>query len=276
VDRRPRAPRRERPGQDVVNELVAVPTDGASSRGSSPRAATSIRTRGSPRTVRLCFLAWDLPWMPWDGCELHVATSARRRAERSRAPRGDGRRGVHLAARVEPGRRSRLRERSQRLVEPRADPERRATPLHPRSRVRLPGLVFGRGRSRSWGRRIVCGFEDAGFTRFGVLDAEIGRARALDSASTPGGRRTSRRRGAGRDPRRLADGADADRARRPRHGRRRAAPNEHGAGLPDGLLSVPVAIDFPTEGGLTAHASSTHRRTRSSRRRRARLLRSSS
>ena len=32
--------------------------------------------RISPDGSRLCFLAWNLPWMPWDGCELHVADLA--------------------------------------------------------------------------------------------------------------------------------------------------------------------------------------------------------
>jgi len=27
----------------------------------------------SPDGSTLSFLAWDLPWMPWDGCELFVA-----------------------------------------------------------------------------------------------------------------------------------------------------------------------------------------------------------
>ena len=62
---------------DVVNELVAVPTDGAS----EPRVVAEGRDfysnpRVSPDGSRLCFLAWDLPWMPWDGCELYVADLA--------------------------------------------------------------------------------------------------------------------------------------------------------------------------------------------------------
>ena len=79
--------------------------------------------RISPDGARLCFLAWNLPWMPWDGCELHVADLA---------PNGDlsdiehvagaRRLRVDLAARVEPDGRPRVRERSKRLVEPRAHP----------------------------------------------------------------------------------------------------------------------------------------------------------
>ena len=60
--------------QDVVNELVVLPTDGSG----EPRVIVGGRDfyaapRVSPDGARLCFLAWNLPWMPWDGCELHVA-----------------------------------------------------------------------------------------------------------------------------------------------------------------------------------------------------------
>jgi dipeptidyl aminopeptidase/acylaminoacyl peptidase len=59
---------------DVVNELVAVPTDGAA----EPRTIVGGHDFfSSPRISRdgktLAWLAWDLPWMPWDGCELFVA-----------------------------------------------------------------------------------------------------------------------------------------------------------------------------------------------------------
>jgi dipeptidyl aminopeptidase/acylaminoacyl peptidase len=57
-----------------VNELVAVPTDGAG----DPRVlATGHDFYSSPRIspdgATLAFLAWDLPFMPWDGCALYTA-----------------------------------------------------------------------------------------------------------------------------------------------------------------------------------------------------------
>ena len=63
--------------RDVVNELVTLPTDGSAEPTivagghdfySSPRI--------SPDGRRLAFLAWNLPWMPWDGCEVFVADLA--------------------------------------------------------------------------------------------------------------------------------------------------------------------------------------------------------
>ena len=63
--------------RDVVNELVAIPTDGSA----TPQIIAGGRDfysnpRISPDGRRLSFLAWNLPWMPWDGCELLAAELA--------------------------------------------------------------------------------------------------------------------------------------------------------------------------------------------------------
>jgi dipeptidyl aminopeptidase/acylaminoacyl peptidase len=62
---------------DVVNELVAVPLDGS---GEVRVLATGRDFYAAPRIGpggdRIAYLTWDLPWMPWDGCELHVADLA--------------------------------------------------------------------------------------------------------------------------------------------------------------------------------------------------------
>ena len=61
----------------AVNELVVLPIDGAR----EPVVVASGRDfyafpRWSPDGERLAFIAWDLPWMPWDGTELHVVDVA--------------------------------------------------------------------------------------------------------------------------------------------------------------------------------------------------------
>jgi dipeptidyl aminopeptidase/acylaminoacyl peptidase len=61
----------------VVNELVMIPPDGSS----EPRTIRSGRgfystPRIAPDGSRLSWLEWDLPWMPWDGCELVVGELA--------------------------------------------------------------------------------------------------------------------------------------------------------------------------------------------------------
>ena len=94
---------------DVVNEFVVLPPDGSADpvviAGGRDFYATPADRR--PTDAALAWLAWDQPWMPWDGCEL----SCRRLADDGSVsgasePSRVGRRGVDLAARVEPGRRA--------------------------------------------------------------------------------------------------------------------------------------------------------------------------
>ena len=58
----------------VTNELVAIPPDG-SSEPTTIRSGRDLYStpRFSPDGSMLCWLEWDLPWMPWDGCEVFVA-----------------------------------------------------------------------------------------------------------------------------------------------------------------------------------------------------------
>ena len=65
---------RERVGDRVVHELVAVPLDGSGEvavlwSGSDFVASPAV----SPDGTRLAFVTWDHPRMPWDGTELRVA-----------------------------------------------------------------------------------------------------------------------------------------------------------------------------------------------------------
>jgi len=61
-------------GDEVINELVALPTNGSA----APRVITGGHDfcgapRLSPDGRRLAWLSWDHPQMPWDGTELWVA-----------------------------------------------------------------------------------------------------------------------------------------------------------------------------------------------------------
>ena len=245
--------------KDVVNELVAVPTDGSA----EPRVVASGRgfysnPRVSPDGTRLCFLAWDLPWMPWDGCELYAAHLA---------GDGDVTNVRHVAG--DDGRESIWQPEwspSADLVfasdrsgwwnlERVRDGER--APLHSAdAEFGYPAWVFG---ARSYAflgdGRIVCGYEDAGFTRFGLLDAESGELRELDIGLD-----------SWRSPYVWTEGSHAvfvggsvtaptrilrvDTHTNEVETVRTSMSSE----LPDALLSTPVSIDFPTEGGLMAHA----------------------
>jgi len=250
VDGRPR---------DVVNELVAIPTDGSA----EPRVVAGGRDfysnpRVSPDGDRLAFLAWDLPWMPWDGCELFVADLA-----------PDGTLGEpQLVA-------GRIGEES--IWQPEWSPDRDLVFASDRSgwwnleRVRAgersvlyaaeaefgyPAWTFG---TRSYAflgdGRIVTAYDSGGRTFFAVLDPETGDLENLDLPHDALGA-----------PFVSADGDDvvlvAGSARIPnevvrldvRTGSRAVLRTTLDAPVETSLLSDPSAIEFPTEGGLTAHA----------------------
>ncbi len=62
---------------DVVNELVVVPLDGSAEPEIIAGGRDFYSTpRIAPDGLCLSWLTWDLPWMPWDGCELWSAELA--------------------------------------------------------------------------------------------------------------------------------------------------------------------------------------------------------
>ena len=245
---------------EVVNELVALPTDGSA----EPRVIAEGRDfYSSPRISRdgsrICFLAWDLPWMPWDGCELFVADLA-----------GDGSLGsVTLVA---------GRDGVESIWQPEWSPagdlvfasdrsgwwnlERirggERTSLHPAAaEFGYPAWVFG-GSSYAFltDGTIVCSFESDGRTRFAVLDPESGELEALDLPydSLWG------------TPNLVAEGMTAllvaGSATLPNQVVAIDVPTRITTVLRTSIdipiepayFSVPRAIEFPTEDDLTAHA----------------------
>ncbi len=56
----------------VVNELVAVPLAGGDVRTIVDGRDFFSAPRIAPDGSKLAWLSWNLPWMPWDGCELWV------------------------------------------------------------------------------------------------------------------------------------------------------------------------------------------------------------
>jgi dipeptidyl aminopeptidase/acylaminoacyl peptidase len=59
---------------EVVNEIVAVPADGAGEVRVLAGGSDFVSCpRWSPDGARLAWLSWDHPQMPWDGTQLHVA-----------------------------------------------------------------------------------------------------------------------------------------------------------------------------------------------------------
>jgi dipeptidyl aminopeptidase/acylaminoacyl peptidase len=244
---------------DVVNELVAVPTDGST----EPRVIVDGRDfysspRISPDGRRLCFLAWNLPWMPWDGCELHVADIAPDGAVTNVAhvAGSDGTESIWQPEWSPGGDLVFVSDRSGWWnLERIRDGERRA--LYPvEAEFGYPAWVFGlQSFAFVDDGRLVCGYEAGGFTRFGLVDPESGTLDRLDVGLD-----------SWRSPYLVAERGDAvvvaGSSTEPTQvarieiasGRRETLRTSLEAPIPIEYVSMPQAIEFPTEGGLTAHA----------------------
>jgi dipeptidyl aminopeptidase/acylaminoacyl peptidase len=251
---------RERRDDEVVDELVAVLTDGSA----EPRIVASGRDfygapRVSPDGTRIAFLAWDLPWMPWDGCELLVADLT-----------ADGTLGepVLVAGRVgeesiwqpEWSPAGDLVFASDRSgwwnLERVGDGEREV--LHAaEAEFGYPAWSLG---NRSYGflgdGRIVAAYDRGGRTSFAILDPETGALEPLDVPHDA----------FGRDPAVSAEGSTAlliaGAAAIPNEVVRVDVPagsfevlrSSAEPSVDPSYLSKPRAIEFPTEDGRTGHA----------------------
>lgn len=244
---------------EVVNELVAVPLDAAS----EPRVVASGRDfyaspRISPDGTRLCFLAWDLPWMPWDGCELFVVelgADGALSAPEHVAGR-DGEESIWQPGWSPAGDLVFASDRSGWWNLERARGGERAVLHAAEAEFGYPAWLFGLS---SWAfladGRIVCGYDSGGRTHFAVLDPESGELAPLELPYD-----------AWRSPYLVAEGSTvvlvAGSATVPTEIARidvvsgETAVVRAGAEAPvaSELFSRPRAIEFPTEGGLTAHA----------------------
>ena len=245
--------------KDVVNELVVLPTDGSA----EPRVIAGGRDfystpRISPDGSRLCFLAWNLPWMPWDGCELHVAELAED-GSISGVEHVAGEDGVESIWQPEWSPAGDLVFASDRSgwwnLERIRDGER--TPLHEReAEFGYPAWSFGTSSYDFLDDgRILCGYDSEGFTTFAMLDPETGALVSLDLDLDSWGAPYVR-----------ADGAQgvivAGSAEVPTQvalvdvatGSLDALRTSVGSPVPAAYLSEPRVIEFPTENGLTAFA----------------------
>jgi dipeptidyl aminopeptidase/acylaminoacyl peptidase len=245
--------------KDVVNELVAVPTDGSA----EPRVIVEGRDfysspRISPDSTKLAFLAWNLPWMPWDGCELQVADFADDGSV-SNVEHVAGEDGAESIWQPEWSPAGDLVFASDRSgwwnLERIHDGVRSA--LYPsETEFGYPAWAFG---TRSYGfladGRYLCAYDSRGFTRFGILDPETGQLDeldlGLDSWGGPyvctDGMTAVVVAGAATVPTRV-ERIDLD------TGGQETLRASIESPVDDAFYSVPTLIEFPTEGGLTAFA----------------------
>jgi dipeptidyl aminopeptidase/acylaminoacyl peptidase len=244
---------------DVVNELVVLPTDGSA----EPRAIAQGRDfysspRISPDGTRLCFLAWDLPWMPWDGCELHVVDLTPDGAV-ANVQHVAGRDGIESIWQPEWSPAGDLVFASDRsgwwnLERIRAG--KRSTLYPAEAEFGYPGWVFGASSyAFLTDGRIVCGYDSGGFTHFGVLDPEAGELAPFELELN-----------SWRTPYVVASGTSVVVVAAATTVPHQVARIDVGSGevepmrtsleppVSTAYFSEPRRIEFPTEGGLTAFA----------------------
>ncbi|MBA2741461.1 MAG: S9 family peptidase [Actinobacteria bacterium] len=256
---RERHPEDDHPAK-VINELVALPTDGSA----EPRVIAGNRDfysspRASPDGMLLCFLAWNLPWMPWDGCELFVADLGAdgTLSEVELAAGKDGEESIWQPEWSPSGDLVFVSDRSGWWnLERIRDGERAA--LHTmEAEFGYPAWVFG-GSSYDFldDGTMLCSYESEGRTSFAVLDPESGSLEPLDLPYDA----------LWGTPQLVAEGSTAlflaGSATIPNHVVALDVPTRRltvlrtsiDAPIDATYFSIPRSLEFPTENGLTAHA----------------------
>lgn len=242
-------------GREAVNTIVSLSADGDAAGGRVLVAGNDFYAtpRLSPDGARLAWLTWRHPNMPWDGCELWVG-------ELDAA--GD----VRAAQLVAGG-------PAESIFQPTWSPDGvlyfvsdrtgwwnlyrwragQIEPLAPReAEFGLPQWVFGMSTYgfESAGR-IICTYTQAGVTHLAALDTDTKQLTPLETAYTDIGLPTA---GPGRvaflggSPAAATAVVLMDLDAGQTHVLRRASDIQ----VDEGYLSIPQAIEFPTEDGLTA------------------------
>jgi dipeptidyl aminopeptidase/acylaminoacyl peptidase len=255
---------RERHGHDRVdNELVCVLTDGSGVEQVIASGHDFYSTpRISPDGTRLAWISWDHPLMPWDGTELWVAELAA--GGELRYPQlvaGSATESVVQPAWSPDGRLHFVSDRTgwwnvyRAADRPAAAPE----PLLPMAaEFAKPHWVFGpRNYDFLTDGRIACFFTEDGVDGLGIISAPAGANpgalqrlssgyTAIDDVTVAGGRI-------------WIIGADATDgpgvvAIDPADGTAEVVRRSHTYTIDPGYISPPLPVEFPTDGGVTAHA----------------------
>jgi dipeptidyl aminopeptidase/acylaminoacyl peptidase len=244
------------PGRDAINTIVSINLAGDEA-GSILVSGNDFYSspRLSPDGNHLAWLTWNHPNMPWDGTELWVA-----------GLEGDGSPGS--AELIAGG-------KSESIFQPEWSPdgvlhfvsdrtgwwnlyrwrEGRIEPLYEmEAEFGAPQWVF---RMSTYGfesgDRIICAYNDQGNWRLASLDCA---ARKLEQIETPYTEISSLRVDANRavfiggSPTEALSVVSLDLATRKLETLRLSSSVE----VDEGYLSIPQSIEYPTEGGLTAHA----------------------
>jgi dipeptidyl aminopeptidase/acylaminoacyl peptidase len=253
--------RHERNGsRRVVNEVVAIAADGSS----EPRTIAGGRDfysspRISPDGRRLSFLAWNLPWMPWDGCELFVGELGPEATlvEVTHVAGADGEESIWQPDWTPSGDLVFASDRSGWWNLERVHDGERAVLHQAEAEFGYPAWAFGARSFDFLGDgRIACSYNRDGHTHFAVLDPET---RDLEPLEVPHDAWWS-------GPSLAAEGSTvlyvAGSATIPNEvvrldvstGRSEVLRASSQVPVDTSFCSLPEAVEFPTERGLSAHA----------------------
>ena len=243
------------PSRESVNTIVAIALDGSSVNVLASGNDFYASPRLSPDGNTLAWIAWDHPNMPWDGSELWCA-----------ALNDDG--SLNQPCRVAGG-------KSESIFQPEWSPDgvlyfvsdrsgwwnlyrRRENAIEPVCAMKAefggPQWVFRMSTyAFESAKRIVCTYNERGSWRLATLDTE---KLSLDPIETAYNEISSLRASAGRafflggSPAEATAVVQLDLET----GRIEVLRRSSNVQVDSGYLSVPQAIEFPTEQGLTAHA----------------------
>ncbi len=242
-------------GRDAVNTIISLPLDGGDQRVIVSGNDFYSTPRLSPDGKKLSWLAWNHPNMPWDGTELWVADVQE-----------DG--SLTTATLVAGG-------VDESVFQPEWSPDgtlhfvsdrigwwnlyrwrdAKADPLCPmEAEFGLPQWVFGMSTyTFESADRIVCAYIKRGFSRLAILDRTTGK---LETIQTPYTKIEGLRAMPGRAVFIAGSPAAATSIVSFDLRTRQFETLRHSSDLTidPGYISVPEAIEFPTQDGLTSHA----------------------
>ena len=250
---------RESHGRDeVVNELVALPPDGSA----PPRVLVSgsdfyAYPRISPDGRTLAWISWDHPRMPWDGTELWVASLSPEGAlGEPRLVAGGPEESIFQPEWSADGVLHFVSDRTGwwNLYRRAGEEDEALAPMD--AEFGTPLWMFG---SSTYGfledGRVACAFQRDGIPRLGLLRPGTGAVVELDTDLVLAGPPMLRSRGTelvfvGGNPTEAPAVVSLD----VESGAVEFLARSMRRQIDRGYISVPRAIDFPTDDGATAHA----------------------
>jgi dipeptidyl aminopeptidase/acylaminoacyl peptidase len=245
-------------GQNAVNAVVslALDGDGSDNEGDVLLSGNDFysNARVSPDGTKICWLTWNHPNMPWDGTEVWIGDFANGAVTNPRLVAGGEEESIYQPVWSPDGRLYFVSDRSGWWNLYRFDNGEIESLAPMEAEFGQPQWVFGTSTYGFAGpETIICSYAQGGKWHVGVLNAET---KAFHPVETPW---------TDIDQINVGDGFVAFKAGSPltspavvRHdlATGNTIPVSGGAShkLDRHIYSVPGAIEFPTEGGLTAHA----------------------